>query len=418
LRRAITEFIYMLRRDDLGNFQITLAAQSMNSFRHRFMGHPIFIDNNEKALEIARDGYMGGRTEAFWIGKVKGAVHVVDINSQYPAVMATTPMPTKLRGVWNHVSLQELADTMVQNCVVAHVRLDTKSNHFPKRSGTRLVFPVGRFWTTLCTPELETAMQLNAISAVRHVAVYERAVIFRDFVEFFYAKRLEAKAAGDAAHSYMYKILMNSLYGKFGQAGRVFTDVGKAPNIRFGTWSEYDHETGETTRYRQVADLVQRMATEGESLNSSPAISAHVASAGRALLSRYIDQAKPENVFYCDTDSLMVNDAGLAFLVGVLDTDTLGMLKHERTVYDTEIRNLKHYYADGHWTIKGIRKKAVELEDNVFQQDTFRGFKGMFAAGDVERMLITNTVKHLRPEYHKGTVQTTGRVEPFLLHED
>jgi len=417
LRQSILNYIGLLQEDDLGNFQITLAAQSLTAYRHRFMGHPIFIDDNEKACLLARQGYMGGRTEAFWYGPIPEAIHVYDINSQYPSVMRDEPMPTKLRSIWRNVSHAELADILHEGCAVGEVFVASEAPYFPKRWESRLVFPVGRFWTTLCSPELRRALDDNRIIAIGRIAVYESAVIFQDFVDFFYERRMEARARGDGARVLMYKLFMNSLYGKFGQSGRVFEEIGQSPDIAFTTWLEKDMETGEVYKVRQIATLMQRMRNEGESSNSSPAIAAHVTSAGRVLLQRYIDSAKAENVYYCDTDSLMVNAAGQARLEPFESANELGLLKHEHSVERAEIWGAKDYVLDGVATIKGVRKNAERIDANTFRQDTFRGLKGMLRDGDHDRMLIKRTVKHLSRVYNKGIISGVGRIQPLRFAE-
>jgi len=417
LRQSILNYIHLLQEDDLGNFQITLAAQSLTAYRHRFMGHPIFIDDNEKACLLARQGYMGGRTEAFWYGPIPEAIHVYDINSQYPSVMRNEPMPTKLRSIWSNVSHAELADILHEGCAVGEVFVASEAPYFPKRWESRLIFPVGRFWTTLCSPELRRALDDNRIIAIGRIAVYESAVIFQEFVDYFYQRRMEARERGDGARGLMYKLFMNSLYGKFGQSGRVFEEIGQSPDIAFTTWLEKDMETGEVYKVRQIATLMQRMRNEGESSNSSPAIAAHVTSAGRVLLQRYIDSAKAENVYYCDTDSLMVNAAGQTRLEPFESANELGLLKHEHSVEHAEIWGAKDYVLDGIATIKGVRKNAERIDANTFRQDTFRGLKGMLRDGDHDRMLIKRTVKHLSRVYNKGVISGVGRIQPLHFAE-
>ncbi len=84
---AMLQWLDFVRTEDLGNFSKTLPGQSLTAFRHRFMTHKIFIDDNEDALELARKAYHGGRTECFKIGKFYQSVHCVDINSQYATAM-------------------------------------------------------------------------------------------------------------------------------------------------------------------------------------------------------------------------------------------------------------------------------------------------------------------------------------------
>lgn len=417
LRVSILDYIRLLQEDDLGNFQITLAAQALTSYRHRFMGTPVFIDDNEDACLLARKGYMGGRTEAFWYGPVPEPVHVLDINAQYPAVMRDEPMPTKLRSIWRRVTHNELHDIISSGCACASVLIHTEIPYIPVRWCGRLVFPVGTFWTTLCTPEIRLALDRELVAEIDEVAVYESAVIFRDFVDFFYERRMEAKARGDTARVLMYKLFMNSLYGKFGQSGRVFSEIGQADVPAFTTWIEKDLETGEIYKVRQIATLLQRMDNEGESTNSSPAIAAHVTSAGRVLLEHYIERAGAQNTYYCDTDSLMVNTAGRIRLDSFTKGDELGLLKLEHSIDKAEIWGAKDYVLDGASTIKGVRKNAVRIDENTWEQDTFRGFKGMLRDGDHDHMLIKRTVKHLSREYHKGTIEGVGRILPLTFNE-
>lgn len=415
LRQSILNYIEVLQTDDLGNFQITLPSQAFTAFRHRFMTHEILIDDNEKALQIAREGYMGGRTEAFYLGETPENVYVMDINSQYPFVMGTTPMPIKLRSVWKRVSLDELRTTIIGNSVVARVRLKTDIAAFPFRFGGHLVFPIGHFDTTLCTPEIELALELGVLESVHEMAVYEQAVIFKDYMDYFYTKRLEARRVNNGVLDLTYKLFMNSLYGKFGQSGRVFTDIGQADDLAAKTWLEHDVVTGETYNVRQIGTLLQREKRDGESTHSSPAISAHVTSAGRVLLWRYILTAEPRNVFYCDTDSLMVTYEGYKRLSGLYESTTMGALKLEHRMASLVIRGVKDYVLDGVTKIKGIRKNAIQLAPNVYQQETFRGFKGMLRDGELDRQLIKTGTKTLSRIYYKGTVLPSGVIEPLQI---
>lgn len=413
LRHSILDFIYTIKSEALGNFKLTLASQAFTTFRHRFMTHDIFIDDNPKALQLSRDGYMGGRTEAFWFGKVPEPVYLLDINSQYPAVMAVNSFPIKLRSVWRNINNEEMERTLKDNSVVADVAINTDRPYYPVRTGSGLVFPVGAFRTTLCSPEISAALERGHLLHTYQGAVYHSARVFRSFVEYFYQKRLEAKARNDGPRQFTYKILMNSLYGKFGQSGRVFEDIAQAEDVQFQSWIEIDAVTGEVYRVRQVADAIQREIREGESTHSLPALAGHVTSGGRQLLASMLDVAGWGNVYYVDTDSLYANAEGYSRLTEHLHATKLGALKLEAGPAEMTIHGAKDYLFDGTSKIKGIKKNAVEVAPGVFEQDRFRGFKGMIDDGDIQRMLVTKTTKHLTRKYKKGKTNGTGRIEPF-----
>lgn len=278
-----------------------------------------------------------------------------------------------------------------------------------------MVFPVGTFRTVLATPELRRALSMGHIRKVHRLALYEHAVLFSEYVLYFWNHRLEAKRQGDETLSWLLKLMLNSLYGKFGQSGRVYEDRDLTLDDEIKSWVELDADTGEVHHYRQFGGLIQELSREGESRDSHPAIAAHVTSAGRSLLWSLMSTAGRENVYYCDTDSLFVNDEGLHRLRHHMDSGELGALKLEWSSDSVEIFGCKDYVVDGSRKIKGIRKNAEVLGSGVFVQDVFRGFKGMLRDGDLDRQLITRTRKVLTREYRKGTPDPTGRVLPLLF---
>lgn len=413
LFEAMRAYWALLLGWELGNFQYTLPAQAMAAYRHRFMDYPIYIDDSGMSHELSRDAYAGGRVECFQLGKIKQEVYCVDINSQYPAVMATDKLPTKLQGLVHRTNTVELNEFLKDYLVVADVEIETDEPVYPLKWDGKLLFPVGRFRTQLATPELRHALDAGRVGKVYRLALYHADPIFHSYVDFFYHERLKARDAKADTLSWLCKLFLNSLYGKFGQTGRVFEEIELTMEDEVKVWVEWDATTRTLHKYRQLGGLVQEQRRDGESRDSFPAIAAHVTSAARLQLWELMAQAEPDNVFYCDTDSLFVNAAGLSRLQMHLVDDELGALKLEWQSTAVEIRGPKDYSVDGNEKIKGIRKDAERVGPNTFRQDVFRGWRGMIRAGDVDRQLITKTEKTLRREYQKGLVQASGRVRPF-----
>ncbi|GAI51205.1 unnamed protein product, partial [marine sediment metagenome] len=80
-----------------------------------------------------------------------------------------------------------------------------------------------------------------------------------------------------------------------------------------------------------------------ESFNSFPAISSEVAAYARLYLWELMKQAGEGNYFYCDTDSLFVNESGLYNLGDKLNNTELGGLKIIEKMDWVDIRGLKDY---------------------------------------------------------------------------
>ena len=412
---ACLQWFDFLNIHQLGGFAPTLAAQAMRAYRHRFMTEPIFIDDNERALEMARDAYLGGRVECFRLGKVKGPVYQLDINSQYPSHMMTERFPTKLIGVYKRPTKEETIRWLTNNCVVAHCALRTEQAAYPLLENGKLIFPVGDLRVTLTTPELSYALRMGHLSSLSVIAVYESQAIFTPFVAALYSIRQAASKAGDTTLVWQVKILMNSLYGKFGQRGRFYEQIDTSPNDDIKVWTEIDAETGQVRSMRQFAGVVQALSFDGESRDSHPAIAAHVTAYARLGLWRLILRAGRSNVLYCDTDSLLVNAKGYHALAGDLDANQLGKLKREGVFETAELRGPKDYSTDTHSKIKGIKRNATWVDDSIVLQDHFTTLVGCLRRGDLTAPIVVRQSKILHRVYTKGIVNRDGSVSPLRL---
>lgn len=412
---ACLQWFDFLNEHELGGFAPTLASQAMRAYRHRFMTEPIFIDDNERALEMARDAYLGGRVECFRLGKIKGPVYQLDINSQYPSHMMTERFPTKLIGVYKRPTKEETIKWLTNNCVVACCHLNTDEAVYPLLADGKLIFPVGDFRATLTTPELNYAVQKGHLSSLSVVAVYECQPIFTQFVRALYSIRLAAIRATDNTLVWQVKILMNSLYGKFGQRGRFYEQTATSPNDDIKVWTEIDAETGTVRRMRQFAGVVQALSLEGESRDSHPAIAAHVTAYARLGLWQLILRAGRSNVLYCDTDSLLVKAKGYHALAGQIDANQLGKLKCEGVFETCELRGPKDYSTDTNTKIKGIKRNATWVDDSIVLQDHFTTLVGCLRRGDLSAPIVVRQSKVLHRVYTKGIVNRDGSVSPLRL---
>lgn len=415
IMKACMRWWQLIEDNDLGGFAPTLAGQAMRAFRHRFMSHKILIDNHEKATAVSRRSYYGGRTECFRLGHIKEHTTLLDVNSMYPAVMRAHDYPCRLLGHTRKASLCDLKEWLKSRCLSADVTLRSTENAYPFRTPERLLFPLGRYRTSLSTPEILRALARNDIEEVHEVAIYEKAPVFADFVNYFYNMRLLADAETRTAEALMYKTLLNSLYGKFGQRGLIWETTEQTDDLSARIWEEKDAETGKIYRHRQLGGIVQVQYNETESKDSFPAIAAHVTAYARLLLYDMINTAGKGNVYYVDTDSLLVNDRGLGALDRYIDPNKLGSLKIEGSYDDVEIFGAKDYRFGSKERHKGVKKNAVWLSANQVRQDQWSSLKGLLATGHLSRPSIKKVTKTLSREYTKGTVLPSGYIEPFRL---
>lgn len=412
---AVTQWADLIQEYDLGGFQPTVASQAFSAWRHRFMHTKVLIDSHTDALRVSRECYHGGRVEAYHIGKLTGTYHLLDINSMYPEVMQRYLYPTILRHYSKHVDADKLRYLLRKYHVCAHVRMRIDHPAIGIFRDNKYIFPVGEFTAYLTTPELQYVQRHGQILNVFEVSAYERANLFSQYVKAMYGWRLEYATQGNTVRAAMFKTLLNSLYGKFGQRGIRFEEEYKVNDYSLDTWSEVNFDTGKVERFRKLMGVVQKLDQEDESANSHPAIAAHVTAYSRMLLWYYICKAGRENVFYCDTDSLLVNDTGLAALRDDIDKTTLGKLKHEGTYDKCEIFGSKDYLFGHKFKSKGVRASALWTSPNTVEQERWSGLKGLLRSGQLDMPLTSTQEKTLSREYNKARVHPDGTVTPFVL---
>jgi hypothetical protein len=282
---------------------ITTAQLSMQIFRQSFLKLP--IPNYRSREDDIRKAYYGGRTEIF---RIRGKdLNYYDVNSLYPFVMRNKPMPVGLP-VKNYCM-------KIEDFGVAYCEITTPENIdiplLPHRIKGKLIFPKGHFWGWYCTPELQKAQELGYKIKIRYGYVFQQEYIFKKYIDTFYKIKQESqKGSVEYTNS---KLLMNALYGKFGQR-REKEQIVMFPKSILGL--EPIDFFGDTPFY------VQKKISEAKHI--LPAIAAFVTCYARLKLYEYIELVlnKGGTVYYCDTDSIVCNV--------ILDTGKeLGQIKDE-----------------------------------------------------------------------------------------
>jgi len=417
IRKACIDWWDFLQKNDMGSFGSTLASQSMRVFRHKYMKHTIFIDNNERALDLTRKGYFGGRVECFRIGEYKQRYSALDVNSMYPSAMYKYNFPNKLISHTRYASETDLRIWLRKYSVCARVVLFTDRPFAPRRGKNKLYFPVGTFECILSTPELEYALQHCKLVSILEVAVYENAPLFKEMITDMSSLKAHYKEQLDFVSEWLIKILMNSFYGKWGQSGGKWLEQMLVDDLSCKRWIEYDVDTGKVTHHRQLAGLVQQKDQETESLDSFPAIAGHVTAYARMDLWRIIEKADSRNVYYCDTDCVLVNDAGRERLSDELHDTRLGALKIAGEYDGIKLYGCKDYEWGTKTKHKGVKKNAIWLDSHTVRQEQWSGLRGLLSSGDMTAPHTKTIVKHLKRIYDKGLVLPDGTVVPHCLPE-
>lgn len=352
--------------------EITPALTAQRLHRRHFLDKTcqIFKSFTDDEMLFQFRSYFGGRTECF----VKGVRHHVtgiDINSSYPNVMRNRDFPDmETFAIAEKTDLKTLFYFMDDREGLAKVKITTNDDRItllPVIDDDKLIFPKGTFISTYTFPELRKALELGyTIDEVYQIGYAKRTKkpFFKGYVDELY------KMKENPIYKRSAKLLLNSLYGKFGQkanenTGWVTLDqdeieqVGKGEDIGFQV--EYFSKVDQWLKFVPESDIEDR----GFARLSVPLIAAYVTGYARIYLFDAMESIGFEYVYYCDTDSIYGDTQAIRDAIerGDIEVDDtkLGAWCVEHDDVTMEIRGLKYYRVkekmEWEYTIKAVPKR-------------------------------------------------------------
>lgn len=414
LRKAIEYYIKFLDDNNLGRFYLSRAGQAFGAFRYRYMPKAIYLHKNIDVIALEESGYFGGRVECRFLGIVPGKSFIhLDANSLYSFVMKNRKVPVKLIGHGWNMTTEKLTELLRKYCIMAKVDLSTDVPAYAKRYKRKLIFPTGKFSTTLCSEGLQFAIDNNHINYIGEYSVYKADYVFSDYVTEFYKMRCRYAKNHNDIMSEISKNFLNYLYGKFAQKAdciEMIKDITFNGYYREEVFDLTSHNTEITTK---MFNCIWRTFGKEPSKIYFCAIAAHITEYARFVLYRLMQKVGLENVLYCDTDSLKIKAKFLPLLSDDLDEHKLGKLKIEARTKHLSIFGAKYYITEKAKKIKGVPAKAEQIGQYVYKYIQFQG-QHQHLRDQVTRFFITREVtKTVKPYYDKGVVLDSGVIIPF-----
>lgn len=375
----------------------TTPATALDYWRRCYLDEAL-PSVSEETRSFFREGYYGGRVEIFRMGKQKGRILYLDVNSLYPSVM-----------VGKYPDIADLRNGGKYGAVDATVEVpDMYIPPLPHRSESgKLLFPVGRFRGVWTTNEIGYARTLGVRIRKIHKRIGSsfRVSPFKDYIVTCYAERLNAETDLERV---MWKFLMNSLYGKFGTSGGVSKLVDPA--------SASPEERVDGTYLGPL--LLQELETDTPPY-ANVLWAAWTTAAARIVLHKALLKAeKYGDLIYCDTDSVVLRPRAkkaAPFSVGT----SLGEWKVEYVCREFEAKLPKFYRfvtSEGERVkVKGVPPGSA-LDFFTTGHATFKRPMRLRESG--RRKLSPNiwniSEKRLHSEYDKRTILSGGLTRPVV----
>jgi hypothetical protein len=230
--------------------------------------------------------------------------------------------------------------------------------------------------------------------------------------------KIEGEREGDETKRTFAKLLLNSLYGKFGQLGSSLIPVNDYwPTNEFGYSTIDNLITGKVDRYLNFFDIVFKEMKGKELAFSIPAISTFVTSYARQHMRRLKSIVGEYNYYYMSTDCLIVNEIGKERLhnSGEIEPGVMGKLSIEAEGNDGWIGGC-HFYRIGDKFTEGAKKASAETIDKfTWREPHFDSLKSAIQRGGDPEIHIQYRLKRRNLEYRKGVLGDNGWIKPFGL---
>lgn len=212
--------------------------------------------------------------------------------------------------------------------------------HVKTNNGLRTVSPLGTYYDLIFSHSIDNAMKLGYNFDILWGFTFDKKIIFKDFVDNLYKLRLDYPKSDPM--NYIAKIILNSLYGRFGM--RDDFDI-----IKILSSNEFNNITQESFSQRLLITeiieldnqyLVQYKNNEDKYIpddfnekefNINVAIASAITSYSRDYMSQFKNNPKLK-LFYSDTDSIYTNlnpDQMNELYPGIVNIKGLGKLKLE-----------------------------------------------------------------------------------------
>lgn len=394
-----------------GGVSYTIASLSLMFFRRFYLNSKIIY--NKAYTDYFRNSYYGGRCECFKIGKFEKGLNVYDFNSMYPNAMKDCVFPDflNLRYSENKSKFKFILEYYEGCCYVKVHHKDFKFGLLPYRYNNKLIFPLGTFEGWYNFNELRFAVKTGLVEILDvYCYIYgnKKDSIFKNFVNDVYEKRKNS----NGIYNVIFKLILNSLYGKFAQKNnteRIYiNDINEVDLFQYLS----DKRFKKIYFFNQKRnDCIIEFENEKELLHSIVVISSYITSYARIELLKKLIQYK-DNVYYCDTDSLFVDIE--------LDENSheLGKLKKENKKV-IEIRGLKNYvYIDENneikEAIKGVPSDAYRVSENVFYYNSIIKSKEALKNGYLNLTgRLEQRIKEVSLKYDKGLLTLYNDVKPI-----
>lgn len=385
----------MLSNDEL--LSCTIASGSLKNFKN-YIGvdnfNYLFPTVNEGVDEYLRTAYGSGYhyLNKSCINKVLTHGYIIDNNSMYPHILASELLPygtpKKFEGKYvpnkkYPIYVQRIRITCsLRNGKIPFITIKAPDGMTEIVNSTTNYSPKGidDITLTVTNMELDLIFKHYVVSDIEYLDGYmfkASRCIFRDWVDFWCGRKIEAENINNLGKRHLCKLIMNTLPGKFATGGNTITN--KKPTICEDKSIGYI-ETNNVAKDRYGRVIVDentgecKMQSDIKSERVYIPVAIFVIAYGRCRIIKQgqrLQDDKRYRYVYSDTDSLHFLGNDIPSYIDISPTE-IGKYKIEFEFEQAKYLNIQQYVCEDREgkkkiIISGLANKTNEIDVENFE---------------------------------------------------
>jgi len=297
----------------------TLPSLSFAIFRSQYLNKDSIHMLSGDIENDIRQGYTGGACDMYIPKPINNnKIYAYDVNSLYPFVMAENKLPignpTYFSGDITKIDKNAFGFFYCNIITPNNLKHPIIQTHIKTSEGVRTVAPLGTWSDMVFSEEMYNAMKLGYKFEVLWGYTFESDYVFKFYIDELYEIRL--KYPKNDPMNYVAKILMNSLYGRFGMKDNfVISQIMNKED--YNKFEELDKNNSiidvidlddnllvQTKNKKLELDTLLDNSSEIHNINI--AIAAAITGYARIHMSQFKNN-KDFNLYYSDTDSAYID---------------------------------------------------------------------------------------------------------------
>jgi len=287
----------------LGSFGITGPACGWRAMRQIVAEKSLLVGPEPFRTDFERSAIFGGRKEVYHVGTIHGTwIADYDFQAAYAVTAAGWPLPKAPGEYWPKTTWRDLDVLSPLEGAIVSCTVTTDRPCCPVKIEEEVWWPVGRFRTSLASPELEYVRRVASDVGLHHGQAYRLSYALADWAGWIIHLLGDYSGSTPAVVKRVAKGWGRSVLGRF--ALRKSSLIGERPAMHLGWHVETGHDLDTKDALEVISfngvEYTYRKDTPGP--DSSPAVLAFVEGYARRALAELLDTRSPAKLLQVNTD--------------------------------------------------------------------------------------------------------------------